>query len=343
MTKELEIFSKEYVLEHGVAFDADNFTFECYYKGKIYYNDQLFDMPIDEGGKPVSGIVYTLFPDGELNGYKFYKDGFQNGDDVTFYSSGTPSRFSRYTDSENFIYEWYENGNIKLHKENHRHDSVFYYRIKEYDESGRLVRQLINCEINYVHDYNMPDTSYDVFWHDNGEFKKIVDIKPSRDTFYTEMEFDEYGYPIRYEINPFYYPEYMSLQKQKKSDLSFFDKDYCFGAGGILMKKSFSNSWYKYSGKVAFLYKRGFLQKNDDIEKINEFIEGKPLGEQYVYYRNGQIKETYCIEQGQEYGHHIYWYENGTIKEIVIYSHDRFHKTTICFAENGEVISRTEA
>lgn len=298
---------------------------------------------MNEGGKPVNGLVYELYPDGELLGYTFYINGYQNGDDVTFYKTGAPSRYSRYTDSENFIYELYEDGNIKMFKENHRHDVPNYYRIKEYDEYGRLTMQHIYCEIRYVHNYDMPDTSYNVSWHDNGEFRKIAEPKPTRETFYKSIEFDEQGYPISYEINPFYYPEYLLPQKLKKFyNIGFFDSGYRFDSDGTLLKKYSENSWYKYSGRLAFLYKREFSPKNDIIEKIMEFSKGKPSGPQYEYYKNGQIKENYCIAKGQEYCQHIFWYENGTIKEAVLYSHDRLHKCIIRFNENGEVVERTK-
>ncbi len=337
--KKMEILSKEYVMEHGSPFDEDNFAFETYDKNY----EQLFDKPMNEGGKPFNGLVYELYPDGELSGYTFYINGYQNGDDVTFYKSGALARYSRYTDSENFIYELYENGNIKMYKENHRSDVPHYYRIKEYDEKGRLTMQHIYCEIHYIHNYDMPDTSYNISWHDNGEFRKIVKSEPTRKDFYKSIEFDEQGYLANFEINPFYYPEYLTPQQLKKFyNLGFFDSGYRFDSDGTLLKKFSENSWYKYSGILAFLYKSEFPQNNYEIEKIMEFSYGKPSGGQYVYYKNGQIKENYCTSKGQEYCQHLYWYENGTMKEAVLYSYDRRHKCIIRFNENGELIGRTE-
>lgn len=333
-----ELLSKDYVIKNGVLLDK-TFSFECY--GDNY--EQLFDKPMDEGGKPVNGLVYDLFPDGALWGYTFYQNGYQRGDDVTFYTSGKLLRFSRYTDKENFIFEWYENGQLKMYKENCRPDVPHYYRSKRFDEQGRLTVQDIFCEVHFFYKPDSPDKSCNVTWHESGEFKRIEWLQPTCDDFYSALEFDEQGMPVDFEINPFYCPAYMSREKVMNSyNTVIFDdnnKNYKYD-GGFLLKKYFECSWCKYSGKLAFLY-NDQSQGKGDIEKILEFDHGEPSGEQYIYYKSGQLKEFYCISKGREYYEHTYWYESGTVREAVLYSHDMLHKCTVRFNEKGEETERT--
>lgn len=323
-----ELLSAEYILEHGIL--VEELVDEYYYDDNgVYHYEQMFDKPKDEGGKPFSGLAYEL-RNGILVGYTEYKDGYQNGDNVTYYLSGTLRRYSRYTDTENYIYEWYENGTLSYIKHNHRKDNPQYYRTKEFDESGKLLKQTIYCEIQYVYDYNSPNTIYEVTWHKNGEFKLIRNTVPTKETFYCEMEFDENGYPVRFVINQNYSPEYLSAQRHSELyHIKIFDKDYHFDNDVLMCSSEYG--WLKYSGKLIFLYKSG------EIEKIMKYKDGLPCGAQYIYYKNGELKEEYCISKGKEYNRHIRWFENSTIQEAVIYSRDSTSQYHILFNENGNI------
>lgn len=323
-----ELLSSEYVLEHGIFYEE--LVDEYYYddNGKYHY-EQMFDKPKDEGGKPFSGLAYEM-RDGIFFGYIEYKDGYHYGDDVTYYLSGSLRRYSKYTDTENYIYQWYENGTLSYIKQNHRKDNPQYYRVKEFDENGKLLKQTIHCEISYVYDPNSPDMIYEVIWHNNGEFRLIRNTSPTRSTFYSEMEFDENGYPVRFVINQNYSPEFLSAKRYSEFyHIKTFDKNYRFD-NDVLMYRS-EYGWHKYSGMLSFLYESG------EIEKIMEYKDGLPCGAQYIYYKNGELKEKYCISRGKEYNQHIFWYESGTIREAVIYSRGSTSQYRILFDKNGNV------
>lgn len=320
------LLSLEYVKENGVPYES--LYDDYYWEDGVYHYERMFDKPRDEGGKPFSGIAY------EQLGYIVYKDGYQCGEDVEFYPSGSLRRYSKQTETEHYIYNWHENGVISYFKENHRKDVPHYYRIKKYDENGSLSKQIINCEFNFTYDYNAPNNSYEVTWHENREFKSIKIISPTRETFYSYFEFDDAGYPIRYDVNPFYSPEYLSSEKYVKFfSIGVFDeKDYRFD-GKILMTRSNEN-WYKYSGRLCF------CRSNDSIEKIMEFKCGIPFGEQYIYYKNGRLKEEYHISGGKEYARHIWWYESGMIQKAIIYAKYGSARYHVAFDKKGNVVSK---
>ncbi len=325
------LLSSEYVLKKGIPYDL--LTDEYYWENGVNHYERMFDKPRDNGGKPFSGIAYELYPEGNIRGYTEYNEGYQYGDDVTFYPSGRLQRYSRYTNTENYIYEWYENGTVSFIKQNNRKDVPHYYRNKEYDENGSIIKQSVVCEISFYYDCNAPDKSYEVTWHENGEFKSIKKISPTRETFYSYFEFDEAGYPVKYAVNPIYSPEYLSPEKYAKTlSIDTFNNDYHFD-GKILMHKS-KDRWYKYSGSLCF------QNKNGDIERIMEYKDGIPSGAQYMYYKNGNLKEEYCISKGKEYARHIYWYESGTIREAVIYSKNRSSQYHVSFDKKGNVINK---
>ncbi len=71
-----------------------------------------------------------------------------------------------------------------------------------------------------------------------------------------------------------------------------------------------------------------------------EYEDGIPSGAQYMYYKNGNLKEEYCISNGKEYYRHIYWYESGTIREAVIYSKNRSSQYHVSFDKKGNVINK---
>ena len=332
-----QTLDKEYIIEHGVLFNEDIFSFESYWENEKNHYEQLFDKPMNMGGKPFNGLIYELYPNGELAGYTFYKNGYHYGDDVEFYESGQIRHYSRLTDSENYICSWYQNGSVKKIKENHRRDVPHFYRTVEFDEKGNLQKQDIVCEILFTYDYISPDKSYNVEWYDNGEFKKITKLSPTNETLYTEMEFDLQGNPIAFEVNPYYCPDsYSAKCMDSFYKINRFNKEYHFDKDILFKRCSFDDSIFiKYSGRLIFLYFNG------KIKNIMEYHDGVQCGAQYTYYLDGQIKEYYCISKSKEYHQHIYWYKHGIIKKIVIYSKNGFNAVQLEFDKNGELTART--
>ncbi len=340
MKNKLDILETDYILEHGTLFDEDVFSYECYSEnGKSYY-EQLFDKPRNKGGKPFSGLLYEIYPSGELREYHYYKDGFEYGDDVSFYKNG---QISRYTCFENgtFIsnsYEWYENGQLRSVYERYRKDNPSFFRKTEYDENGSKNVKSISCEVKFSYNYRRPDDNCncEVLWHTNGEFKKIIWKKPNREIFYKSAEFDEEGYPIDFEINSIYNPKYLSIVNNKENlNVKRFDDNFRFSVDMLLCKRS-GNEFRPFTGKISFFYLTG------EIQKICEYKDGSPFSTQLAYYKSGQIAEKYNIESGKLFNKYFKWYENGRLKEVIEYNKEGLQKRITQFLADGNIIKQSE-
>lgn len=317
------ILSAEYVKANGVLWDDYNFTYESYWENGYNHYERLFDKPMDKGGKPVTGLIYKLFPDCTLSGYDYYKDGYQYGESVGFYKSGRVSSYTLFTDSEFYFYEWYENGQLKEFSERYRDDNMHYRRMTFYDENGNKLEKQINCEVNFSYKYNEPDDKHEVSFHDNGEFHKIIWKNPDREVFYKSAEFDENGYPLNLEINAFYNPEYLSLKDNKLNWNDYLFNDN-FRFSGDILEYAYSEKYFSaFTGKVSFCYTTG------EIHKVKEYRKGVLWGEQLEYYKNGQIAERcnslWCYR----------WYRNGILKEVTEYKKDGTIYKITQFDENG--------
>ncbi|MCM1472693.1 MAG: hypothetical protein NC040_01445 [Muribaculaceae bacterium] len=324
------ILSAEYVKANGILWDEDLFTYESYWENGYNHYERLFDKPMDEGGKPVTALIYELFSDGTLSDYAYYKDGYKYGEDVKFYKSGRVSGYTLFMDSEFYLYEWYENGQIKEFFERYRDDNKYFRRMTCYDENGNKISKSINCEVNFSYKYNEPDNRYDVTFHDNGEFRKIIWKNPDRSTFYKSAEFDEKGYPVNFEINAFYNPEYRSLKDNKVSwnTKPFGDK---FRFSGGILEYAYSEKYFSaFTGKVYFCY------PIVEVHKVNEYEKGVLYGEQLEYYKSGQIAEEYHLtKNSRHYAKHYWWYRNGVLKEVAEYKNDGTIYKVTQFDEDG--------
>ena len=329
----------EVIKKDGKLWSNDVFFFDTYREGNIEHYERLFIKDKTGNEEPFTGLLYCLFPDGSLQGYSQYISGYIEGEHVTIFKNGRLSRYDHVTKEVygSYIIEWTEKGVIKETLENYRKDNPRYRRIKKYDENGRLVHQEIICEIEFTYEFDSPDTSYVVTWHDNGEFRLIRKKVPDRETFYSEMEFDEDGYPVRFSVNPRYSPECFSPDLKRWCQfftVDIFGEEYRIEDG--IMEKKIENEWYKYSGCICFKHKDGC------VESINEYKNGVLYAGQHYYYHNGNIKEFCCVYEGKEYYQHLYWYESGTLEKAVLYSYDKKKKHIICFADDGNVTSESE-
>ena len=330
------ILSKEYVLKYGVS--EQDLSDEYYIDDhKEYQYGQMFDKPMDEGGKPFNGIGYDL-RGGLYLGYTEYKDGWQHGYEVEYYDSGKLDSLSYLKEKEEYYgYAWHENGILKTAWENHRKDYYGYERRKDYDETGRLIKQTIKCELQCVYEFDAPDPKYEVEWHENGEFKKILNHSPGRRELYAGLILDEKGYPVERILNPNYTSETESPEDYAKvlSIGCFADEVYRFEGESLIHLDS--TGWMPYSGKLCYRHKEGWIMK------VAEYGKGRLKGQQQTYYKNGQLKEEYFIENGVEYGNHLWWYENGILKKAVIRSARRWGAKdvqVIHFDETGKAIKK---
>ncbi|MFF0829888.1 toxin-antitoxin system YwqK family antitoxin [Brevibacillus sp. NPDC003359] len=132
---EFNLLSLEKVLLEGIEF-AD----EVCFSGKS--GQEVFDKPIEDGGKPVSGLLYERYKNGNLVYYSYYKNGVAEGDYVKFYENGKVESFQRM--NKGVILgkstSWYENGVVKSIAE-----CKYGFRItyREWNIDGELITEKI--------------------------------------------------------------------------------------------------------------------------------------------------------------------------------------------------------
>ena len=90
------------------------------YDEYIFYSENeecepLYDKAPALEGKPFTGLLYELNMEGNLRYYQYYKDGFGDGEYVTFYDNGA---VASYCIMKGFafagkLYEWHRNGKLK--------------------------------------------------------------------------------------------------------------------------------------------------------------------------------------------------------------------------------------
>ncbi|WCF10751.1 hypothetical protein NDS46_13270 [Paenibacillus thiaminolyticus] len=123
----------EKVLEEGIEFAGD----VCF-SGE--WGQYVCSAPIEEGGQPITGIVYEKFENGNLEYYTYYKNGIMNGISVHFYESGkikSVSNMYRGTTHGKTVC-WHENGNVMSVADSKYGFDLTY---KEWDESGKLIKE----------------------------------------------------------------------------------------------------------------------------------------------------------------------------------------------------------
>ncbi|RRJ61883.1 hypothetical protein EHV15_01985 [Paenibacillus oralis] len=132
---EIKILTKEEVLLKGIEFIDD----VCF-SGD--YEDQVFDRPMEDGGKPITGLVYEKYNNGNLAHYCYYVNGIPEGDYATFYESGKLEGFKRMSKGAIIgkSFSWFEDGSIRVIAE-----SLYGFKItyKEWNEKGELIKEKV--------------------------------------------------------------------------------------------------------------------------------------------------------------------------------------------------------
>ena len=121
------------ILEKGIEFTGD----VCY-SGE--WGQDVCNSPEEDGGKPITGIVYEKQKNGHIAYYSYYKDGILNGPTVTFYEDG---KVNKYMDMFKGVLhgkevEWFKSGKTKLCA-NRKYRFLISY--KEWDEDGNLLKE----------------------------------------------------------------------------------------------------------------------------------------------------------------------------------------------------------
>ena len=159
----------EYIKEHGVSYFS--LSDEYYYdENGVYHYERMFDKPMDEGGKPFTGVAFETFEDSDqIAFYIEYQDGYQCGGYVRYYENGALRGYVRIDEKEYYVYEWYE--------------------------SGALQRMMECCKVR-----GQDRPSRETEWHENGVLKKTKEWRYKREqTMIRSREYDETGKLIRKE------------------------------------------------------------------------------------------------------------------------------------------------
>lgn len=128
---ESNILTKEYVMKNGVDYEE-----LC----NEYCSDRILDKSEEEGGKPVTGLVYEIYNNGQLSYYCFYKDGFEHGKYVEFYENGNIQsvQYMKYGSIVGKEETWFKNGILKSVGE---YEYGVCLNLKEWNEKGILVKE----------------------------------------------------------------------------------------------------------------------------------------------------------------------------------------------------------
>lgn len=129
----LKVKTKEEILKEGIEFAGD----VCF-SGE--YGQQVYNKEMEDGGYPITGIVYEKDNNENILYYAFYEDGVQNGDYVSFYESGKIKEMSimRAGSKWGESVALYENGKIK-HIEECKYGIILTY--KDFDVEGKLIKE----------------------------------------------------------------------------------------------------------------------------------------------------------------------------------------------------------
>lgn len=136
-----DVLSLEYVKEHGVLYSDDVFYLDDFKSCVLYDKDPKL------GGKPFTGLLYELDDNGILRYYKYYTEGFDDGEYVEFYDSGAIASYCimKYGAFVDKLYEWHRNGKLKYFKEiDKNRKQIITIR---FDDAGNIVFLMEKGEI----------------------------------------------------------------------------------------------------------------------------------------------------------------------------------------------------
>lgn len=325
------ILPNEYVLEHGV--DENTLYDEYYYdENGMYHYQRMFDKPMDEGGKPYTGIAWCSYGDCARMSYSVYRDGYPCGEEVIFYDSGALKSY--WTDDENYGYEWYENGALKserylLFTDIQTNDRM----IREYDKSGKLMFQRFICrkshqkDIDVLFECDRPEQVPEVTFHDNGSIAQVKFSSQDGSGLYSKIELDGGGIISDICIDPFYMPEHLRAEGHEEQKEHYETFTYY---GNFLSGKE---GRYEYWGLICFGYKDGYLEKVTDLMKL--------IPDMAKYYsHDSTLNEEYSISGTLEYHGHIWRYENGVIRRVLLYPRDGIGGYEYEFDREGRILDK---
>lgn len=126
------LLDKNFILSNGIDYDELEVDYDR-------FGDKEFI--ISEGKEKVfSGITYSLFPNGNLEFYAFFRDGFKEGDFVEFYNDNKIKCIQNMQRGRTYGLRtiWYRNGVLKSKA---RYEYGVCLTSKEWNEEGVLVKE----------------------------------------------------------------------------------------------------------------------------------------------------------------------------------------------------------
>lgn len=333
--KDYKTLSVEYVLAHGVnKSKLTNFA-----EGSLYVPGRgcrplLYRVAPDGSKTPFTGVLYEpssgILWNNSVNIYTVYKDGIgQYSGSYSRKYRGVVSEYHEFAPFKQVFF--YKDGSVKS-IDNSRPDCHYFREIVEFDENGRVTERKVNGEMELTHVPGSPDSRYELkFYSDTGYFKSIRIKEPTKNDFYSYVEYDREHVPTKAEINPGFAPDRFALDPEnnlyfkhaktindafrvRDGELEYSMKlDHGFDDG----EPHFS----KYTGAVKYF-------REDGSVRSVYCYDGTRCGNQYEYYPNGHIKEFYYISGIKDMCSapldttHLRWDEDGRLAEATVYAYD---------------------
>lgn len=142
--KEITLLTREEILATGKNGDDEYWDIPGgFFWGDPGYEQIVIGAEEKDGGEFFAGLMYGLYPNGQISYYELFKDGLPEGVSAKFYPNGNLKEYYVFTaykgihGAEGYRYYFYENGYI------HKRELYIYghwLRTEEWDETGKLVR-----------------------------------------------------------------------------------------------------------------------------------------------------------------------------------------------------------
>lgn len=127
-----KLLDKKFILSNGIDYDELEVDYDR-------FGDKEFIVCEGEE-KFFSGIAYSVFPNGNLEFYAFFRDGFKDGEFVEFYDDNKIKCIQNMRKGRTYGTRriFYKNGTKKLEA---RYEYGVCLTFKEWDEDGNLIKE----------------------------------------------------------------------------------------------------------------------------------------------------------------------------------------------------------
>ena len=126
-----KLLDRDFILSNGIDYDELEVDYDR-------FGDKEF-IVCEGKEKFFSGITYSIFPNGNIEFYAFFRDGFKEGEFVEFFNNGKIKSIQYMQRGRIYGVEktWYSNGILKSEA---RYEYGVCLTSKEWDEEGNLIK-----------------------------------------------------------------------------------------------------------------------------------------------------------------------------------------------------------